>query len=58
VLSEILVNKMKPFSDAEIIKECLEAVAFSDSTRFVKLVYQDSSLEEQSSNSETILTEV
>jgi hypothetical protein len=30
MLSEILVNKMKPFSDGEIIKECLEAVAFSD----------------------------
>jgi hypothetical protein len=30
VLAEILVNKMKPFGDGEVIKECLEAVAFSD----------------------------
>jgi hypothetical protein len=30
VLSEVLVNRMKPFIDGEIIQECLQVVVFSD----------------------------
>jgi hypothetical protein len=41
---------MKPFSDGEIEKECLEAVAYvafhGKVTSFLKLFYQDSPLEE------------
>jgi hypothetical protein len=59
LLSEILVNRMKPFIDGEIIKQCLEVVAFCGRRQTIsKLVYHDSRLEEESSNSRAILTEV
>jgi hypothetical protein len=44
---------MKHFSDGEIIKECLETVAdvvTRKNISFIKLIYRDSPMEEESRN--------
>jgi hypothetical protein len=52
-------QKYETFSDAEIIKDCLEAIANvalpDKTTSFLKEVYQDSLLGEESRNSQTTL---
>jgi hypothetical protein len=54
-----LTQKYETFSDAEIKKGCLEAIADvalpDKTTSFLKVVYQDSLLEQESRNSQTTL---
>jgi hypothetical protein len=58
MVPEILVKWTKLYSNGEIIKESSEAVAdvafIIRNTLFKKLIYQDSPLEEESRNSQTM----